>query len=203
MAFINLDPAVKKAVEDFSKINPGQMAARSRVEFDERGQLFKVIFMGLEYKVSYPAGEVTGPGEKTAPQAVRILILHYLAGASGISPNGRLISFKELPGGSIYVGPFTQRAINPLIKFFGNNPAKLLEAAESLGGARYDLGDMAVSLPFFPLVPVIYVLWQGDDEFPPSGNVLFDSTAPTHLATEDYAVIAGMGVFELKKRAGI
>ncbi|MCL6560367.1 MAG: DUF3786 domain-containing protein, partial [Firmicutes bacterium] len=57
--------------------------------------------------------------------------------------------------------------------------------------------------PFFPLVPVTYVLWLGDDEFPASGTVLFDSTASTHLATEDYAFIAGMGVFELKKAAGL
>lgn len=203
MAFINLNPAEEKAVVDFGNSNPEQMAARSRVEYDQGDKLFNVRFLGSDYVVSFPDGSVKGPGGAKAPQAVRILILHYLACASGIPPNGRLISFKEMPSGSIYVEPFTQRAINPLVRIFGKEPEKLIEAAERLGGSRYELGDAAVSLPFFPLVPIIYVLWLGDDEFPPSGNVLFDSTAPTHLATEDFAILAGMGVFEMKRAAGL
>lgn len=203
MAFMNLNPAVEKAREDFRGGNPEQMAARARVAYDEKEKLFRVPFLGSEYKVNYPGGEVEGPQEAGTPLAVQVLLLHYLTGASGIPLNGRLISFKELPSGSIYVGPFTQRAVNPLLKIFGNAPEKLVEAATCLGGSRYDLGDVAVSVPFFPLVSLTYVMWLGDEEFPSSGNVLFDSTASTHLATEDYAVMAGMGVFELKKAAGI
>lgn len=203
MAFINLNPAVEKAREDFRDGNPEQMAARSRTAYDEKEKLFRVPFLGCEYRVSYPDGEMAGPREADVSPAVQVLILHYLTGASGIPLNGRLISFKELPSGSIYVGPFTQRAVSPLVKFFGNNPQKLVEAAVRLGGSTYDLGDVAVTVPFFPLAPLTYVLWLGDEEFPPSGGVLFDSTASTHLATEDYAVMAGMGVFELKKAAGI
>jgi len=203
MPLMNLNPAVEKAREDFKGCGPEQMAAQARVEYDERVNLFKVPFLGSEYRVSYPDGGVTGPRETCVTLAVQVLILHYLTGASGIPVNGRLISFKELPGGPIYIGPFTQRAVNPLVKFFGDNPDKLVEVALHLGGSRYELGDVAVRVPFFPLVPLIYVLWLGDDEFLPVGNVLFDSTAPTHLATEDFAVMAGMGVFELKKLAGI
>ncbi|MCL6634543.1 MAG: DUF3786 domain-containing protein [Peptococcaceae bacterium] len=203
MALINLNPALEKAREDFKGGVPERMAARARVPYDENDKIFRVPFLGGEYRVSYPGGEVSGPGGAGAPPAVRVLLLHYLAGASGIPLNGRLVSFKELPGGSIYVGPFTQRAVTPLVKFFSDKPDRLVEAAVRLGGSRYELGDVAVTVPFFPLVPLIYVLWLGDEEFPPSGNVLFDSTAATHLPTEDYAVMAGMGVFELKKTAGI
>lgn len=203
MAFINLNPAVEKAREDFKDGNPEQMAARARVAYDEQKKLFRVPFLGREYRVSYPDGVVEGPQGPGTPLEIQILILHYLTGASGIPVNGRLISFKELPDGSIYISPFTQRAVNPLVKLFGHSPEKLVEAASHFGGSRYNLGDMAVTVPFFPLVPLTYVLWLGDEEFPPSGNVLFDSTASTHLATEDYAVMAGMGVFEMKKAAGL
>lgn len=203
MAFMNLNPAFEKAREDFSSVNPEQMAARSRLAYDEKKKLFKVPFLGSVYTVSYPGGEVEGPKESGVPLEIRVLILHYLTGASGIPLNSRLISFKELPSGSIYVGPFTQRAVNPLVRIFGAAPEKLVQAATRLGGSRHDLGDVAVTVPFFPLVPLTYVLWLGDEEFPPSGNVLFDSTASTHLATEDYAVMAGMGVFELKKAADL
>lgn len=203
MAFMNLNPAVEKAREDFRSVNPVQMATRARVSYAEEEKLFSVPFLGSEYKVSYPDGEIKGPQVADTPKEVQVLILHYLTGASGISSNGCLISFKELPSGSIYIGPFTQRAVNPLLKIFGNTPDKLVEAAIRLGGSRVDLGDVSVTVPFFPMVSLTYVMWLGDEEFPSTGNVLFDSTAPTHLATEDYAVMAGMGVFELKKAVGI
>jgi hypothetical protein len=198
-----LKPALEKGRRAISGGNPGQMAARARVAYDEAEKMFIVPFLGGEYRVGYPGGTVERAGADRVPLEVQVLILHYLTGASGIPSNGRLISFKELPGGSIYTGPFAQRAVNPLVKIFGNVPDKLVEAAARLGGSKYNLGDVAVMVPFFPLIPLVYVLWLGDEEFPPSGNVLFDSTASSHLATEDYAVMAGMGVFELKKAAGI
>ncbi|MCL6431107.1 MAG: DUF3786 domain-containing protein [Anaerolineae bacterium] len=203
MAFINLNPALEKARDDFAAGNPEQMAARARVEFDLEAGFFKIPFLGVQYIVTFPGGEVQGPREAAVPIEIRILLLHYLTGASGIPVNGRLISFKELPDGSIYIGPFTQRSINPLKKFFGSNPQAMVEAAGLLGGSRVELGDAAVTIPFFPLIPITYVIWEGDDEFPPSANVLFDSTASAHMATEDYAVMAGMGVFAMKKAAGI
>jgi hypothetical protein len=46
---------------------------------------------------------------------------------------------------------------------------------------------------------VTFVLWGGDDEFPPSGNILFDSSAPQFLPTEDFAVLASLLVAELKR----
>lgn len=203
MAFINLNPALEKAREDFAKGIPERMAACTRSIYDETEKVFKLTFLGCQYEVRYPDGRVEGPGGAEVPLTVQVLLLHYLTFASGIAPSDQWISFKELPGGSIYVGPFTQRAVNPLVRIFGNAPEKLAEAAVRLGGSRHPLGDMAVTLPFFPLVPITYVLWLGDDEFPPSGTVLFDAAASSHLATEDYAVLAGMGVFELKKAAGL
>ncbi|MCL6638168.1 MAG: DUF3786 domain-containing protein [Firmicutes bacterium] len=202
MALINLNPALEKAREDLSRGNPEQMAARARVDYDPGSASFTVPFMGARYTVTYPNGQVAGPGKNVDP-AVQVLLLHYLTGASGIPPNGKLISYKELPGGDIYITPFTHRAISPLVKYFGGSPHKLAEAARKLGGQKAAVGDVSVTVPFFPLVPVTYVIWEGDDEFPPAGNVLFDATAGTHLATEDYAVLAGMGVFELKKAAGL
>jgi hypothetical protein len=42
-------------------------------------------------------------------------------------------------------------------------------------------GDAAVKLLPMPRIPVIFILWIGDDEFPPRADLLMDSTAPLHL----------------------
>jgi len=83
--------------------------------------------------------------------------------------------------------------------FFGQFPEKLKIAAELLGGRISSLGDICVTIPVFPSIPLTFVLWLGDEEFPPSGNILFDASAPFYLPTEDYAVLAGLTVYELKK----
>ena len=89
------------------------------------------------------------------------------------------------------------------MSIFGGCPEKLVEAGEKLGGQRADAGDWAVTVHIFPKVPVTFVLWEGDDEFPPSGNILFDSSAALHLETEDYALLPGLAIFQMKKAAGI
>jgi len=164
------------------------------------GNSLAVDFLGGHYKVDYPSGnfESVPISQGELPIGIQILILHYLANPSEVLDTGKLISFKELPAGGIYITPFTGRSINPMVKIFGGNPDRLLEVATSLGGHANGLGDVGVTLRVFPRIPVTLVLWRADDEFPASGNILFDGSAPLILPTEDYAVLASSVVFGLK-----
>jgi len=202
MALMNLTKGYAKAVEDFARGNPRQMSMRSQTIYNDESKQFEIPFLGEDYIIDYPAGSVgfKNKNQKTnVPLEVRILLIHYLYNASGASLQNSLISFKELKDGFLYIVPFTNRAINPLVNIFGNNPSLMVAAAESIGGKKTDLGDVAVTVPVLPLLPVTCVIWEGDDEFPPSGNILFDGSAGTHLATEDFAFLAGMLVFKLKE----
>ncbi|MGE4273584.1 MAG: DUF3786 domain-containing protein [Desulfitobacterium sp.] len=167
------------------------------------GNRINIEFLGQKFAVDYPSGQfftdTTSDGEISLP--LQILILHYLANRSLAMQTGQFITFKELPGGSIYSQPFANRAINPLVKFFGHNPQSLVEAACIVGGETVSLGDAAVSVEVFPKVPITLVLWKGDEEFPASGNILFDRSAGSILPTEDYAVLASMVVLTLRKFA--
>jgi hypothetical protein len=203
-AQINLNPAHGKAIEEFARLNPESMADKAMVSYERDKSFFTVPFLGKEYRVYYPSGRVMYCNEQgEVPQAFQIVLLHYLAKCSNRMPEGSKVAFRELPSGSIYVGPFTNRSIKPLVSIFGSNPNKLVEAAVKLGGWKEDLGDVAVTVPVLPKIPITFVLWEGDDEFQPSGNVLFDVSASSHLHTEDYALLPGLAVWELKKVAQI
>ncbi|WP_066635520.1 DUF3786 domain-containing protein [Desulfolucanica intricata] len=202
-ALINLVPAHDKAKEVFNKGVAEEMAFKAGVSYDAHSKKILVPFLGQNYLVSYPEGEVyNSNSDKDIPIEVKILILHYLSGASGVPLANRLISFKELPDGFIYVVPFTNRAIRPLVGVFGNNPEKMIAAGEKLGGKKVNLGDVGITIPVFPRVPITFVLWLADDEFPANGNVLFDATAAKYLATEDYAYLPAIVIGEMKKLAG-
>jgi hypothetical protein len=121
--------------------------------------------------------------------ADRILMLHYLITAKGTPPTGKLIGFKQLPGGCFEHASFSREVLTPLLDRFGKEPERLVEAAEKLGGSKAGYGDVAVSIKAFPRVSVIIALWRGDDEFAPNGSILFDSTVTDYLSTEDMTVL--------------
>ncbi len=196
---INLDSAHEMALAKFSGIETGEAARRAAVHYDQENRVFKIPFLGKEYSVSHPGGEVTDPWGVRASLTNKLCILHYLTGASDAPPAGRYVTFKELPGGSFYIEPFNNRVIKPLVSIFGPRPEMLVKAGEKLGGRKAGVGNWSVTVDVFPKVPITFVIWEGDDEFPPSGNVLFDATANLHLETEDYALLPGLAVFEMKK----
>ncbi len=195
MAWMNLAPALAAARETMRGRDPGEMAGNSGTVYD--GGVFSVPFLGTTYKLTYPDGELA-EGSPELDLGGRILILHYLAGATGLVPNGRLISFQELPGGMLYAGPFAGRAVGPLTRAFGDRPGDLPAAGAALGGRPVRLGDAAVELPVLPLVPLTMVIREGDEEFPAGGNILFDASTPVHLSTEDCVVLAETAVRRLR-----
>lgn len=198
--YLNRDVTLEMAQKEFAKYEPQNIAFRAGVKYlDQEGE-FLVPFLNEEYRVRFPSGEVYQQGKEISLDE-QILILHYLNSAEGVPLKHQLISFKELPSGQIYINPFYNRAIRPLLKYFGDQPEKFIKAGLALGGEKGDKGDASVKINAFPMVPIIYVIWLGDDEFPPSGNILFDASAPNYLPTEDYAVVGGMIVYELKKVA--
>jgi hypothetical protein len=127
--------------------------------------------------------------QEPVPLNDKLLILHYLTRAGGSPITGTLITYKEIPDGANYLPTFYKRAIKPLIDNFTKEPHCLLDAAERFGGHKADYGDIAVTINAFSRVPLTLVLWCGDDELAPEGNILFDSNISDYLSTEDITVL--------------
>jgi hypothetical protein len=93
---------------------------------------------------------------------------------------------------------FIKRAKDPLLAAFGANPKKMAELALRIYNASPgSFGDSSVIIQALPLVPVVLLLWEGDDEFEPDGNILFDRGISDILTAEDIAWLAGMVVYPL------
>ena len=122
----------------------------------------------------------------------KILLLHYLIQAKGTPASGEQITFKQITGGLAYYPAFHRRSIKPVIKSYGNNLNKYIIAAERIGGVKSDFSKYSVFFQVFPKVPVIFNLWEGDDELPADGNIVFDSSISDYLTTEDIAVLCNI-----------
>jgi hypothetical protein len=182
------------AAKDLSKQHPQEIARRSGAFVEEKkGQIFiDVEVLARRHIITYPQMEITleDPQEQV-PLWKKVLILHYLQKASGVPLQGRLVTFQEIESGPFYMPIFRQRVLNPLVASFGEHPEALVETAVShFNGEPRGHGDASVTVFALPYVPITLVIWKGDEEFPPQGNLLFDSTVSLYLDIEDLTAVA-------------
>lgn len=171
---------MQKGWEDLSNLNPGKTLS--------------VKFLGDEYSVDLQEKRVLSLAcNAPAKDFTVILILHYLAQKlEGLPPlTNEWMSFKELSGVEGYYSAFRNRAIEPIIRKYGNHPEGVLAALDRFPGKRVDQGDVGIVLEVFEGVPVLITLWRSDDEFGPEANILFDKSITQIFCTEDIVVLAG------------
>jgi hypothetical protein len=130
-------------------------------------------------------------------QNITVLLAHYSL-ANEVANKGKLIKFKDLPGGYAYEHAFTKRAVDPITKAFGNNTAELAEAAKLLGGKQLNYGHTSVEIPALEGIPIVYILWA-TPEFPASANLLFDQSASSFLDTETLSSLGELTTYRLLK----
>lgn len=180
------------AIERFSGANSG----------GDQVKALSIRFLNRDVVISWPEMEFSYHGlEKEVPIQDQVLLLHYLIGAFNSGARGNTdewVSFQDLPDGRFYMDAFLKRAKDPLVKTFGTNPKRLAELASRMYDASpAEYGDVSVVVKALPLVPVVLMLWHGDDEFPPDGNILFDRGISGILSAEDIAWLAGAVVYPL------
>jgi len=158
-----------------------------------------VSFLGSEYRVEiHPQTDirkVNSNEEVSIPD--KILIAHYLLGATGRKATGNLITFRQIRDGHFYFEAFQRRARDPFANFFGNNGRLFVKSAEMMGAAPVEIGDFGMDFPVFPHIHIQLILWSGDEEFPPDATILFDESVQRILSAEDIAVMSGNLVYRL------
>jgi hypothetical protein len=159
-----------------------------------------INYLNQPYHIMLPDGKILLEDSGVeAPLRDKILILHYFTGAKGTPATGTLIAYKQLPGGVSYFPAFSHRAIGPLVKNFGKSPELLIKMAAKLGGREAEYGDVSVTVHAFDRVPITLVLWRGDEELAPNGNILFDANISDYLSTEDVTVLTETIIWKLVK----
>ena len=201
----NYETAFREAADRLKARDIRDVADRSGaiVIASGQGSALLLPFIGDEMVVTHPDIAVTiasGAGE--VPMWEKILTLHYLERATGTGLRGE----QAASSSSRAALPMIRRSSDARSPFSssGSGPDSKVMAAAGVaaGGKRSDTGEHALSFRAFPHVEVIFVLWKGDDEFPPSGSVIFDLSIADYLSTEDVAVLCNMIAVRIMKAAG-
>lgn len=160
------------------------------LEEDGRNKSILLEFLSRTYRITFPDVEIAlKDSDEEVPLTEKLLILHYFISAKGTPMSSKLITFRELPEGNVYYPTFLKRTVNPLVKQFSDDLQLLIDAGEKFGGEKGDHGDSAVTIKAFPCIQITLIIWQGDEELTPQGNVVFDSTISDYLPTEDITIL--------------
>lgn len=196
----SLRPRIEAARAELRPLDPDELVFRGGLTLaDSR---LEVSLLGTSYFIELPDLVATFADGTTCPEEIQILFLDYLVHGDGTPPTGKWIGFQELPNGMFYRKAFQGYSGDQLVHDLSENIDSFVKAAESLGGEPVDLGDAAYAFRVLPNVPLSVVWWNGDDEFPANGTVLFDASTSRYLPTDGLAIVGRMLCRKLAKLGG-
>lgn len=184
--------------EQLDKLGPQETARRAKCDYEKDLGRYIVTFLNKKYVVE-PAQKRIYPAEPEPSQQdtgflEQLCILAYLINAREIPLAKRIIGATALAGGEFFFRGLHCLPTDKLARAFGQSPERLYKAAAQFNAKQTEFGDAAIELPVLPRLPVVFVIWGGDDEFPPRASILFDQTATAQLPLDALLTAVNLAV---------
>jgi hypothetical protein len=196
-----LAPVVERAQAVLQCQDPASIARRSGCTRDDHGNL-RLVFLGKEYLVSPQDFRVRLATDGEEPSSfISSLVLTYLANADGTPPSGQWIGFRDLPDGMFYVQAFQGYSGGRLARELKGGVQVFRRAAEALRGSPIAMGSAGYAFEVLPQVPMAVVYWDGDEDFAPQAQILFDRTTSRYMPTDGLAILGSQLVGQILKAA--
>ena len=175
--------------QQFKTLNAEEAAARTGAKWD--GKEFYVNLLGREFAISHPDYAIRALDEgKVPPLPTQTFLLRYLLESKKSVWMGEWKTFREMPWGEMYIKPYTGRVLTRAAFTFGTRVAAFKAAAEKMGAQAVAHGDAGFEFNLVGNYKMRILVWEGDDEFPPSAQVLYSDNFAAGFAAED-RVVAG------------
>ena len=183
-------------VERFQSADPLEIAERCALPYDEETKTFSFPLLGDTYFISHPDFVVTG--ERTPTNAERILFLRHMLDGRSAGTSDNYLTYREFPWGEVYNQQFTGRCIIRYAMSYGFKSHVLPAIMEQLPAKAIDAGDIGYEITLMPGLTIRFLLWLGDDEFPPNAQILFSDNFRFAYSTEDMANIGDIILGRMK-----
>ena len=173
----------------FQASNPREIQERlPGAAFD--GEAFSLTLLGKEYRVAHPDGTVTAADASEPPLPTQTFLLRYLLEGKEAAWGGSWKTFREMPWGEMYIKPYTGRVLTRAAFTFGTRLDAFRAACAKMGAVPVPHGDAGFLFDFLGSYQMQVLVWAGDEEFPPSAQVLYSDNFADGFAAED-RVVAG------------
>lgn len=174
-------------------------------ELTSEGEYLTLRHFGIKYGIEKSTGKIREIGkEGKVPATIRLNIYTLLAYAKeGAALTGDWVPFQELKDARPFGPAFVRGNLLPFARTFSGHVRELKNACESLGGLILPYSDAGYQLKAFECIPVRFLFWDGDEEFPAQANILFDRGVTDFIHVESTVSIATAGLVRLSSLAGL
>ena len=193
-------------LEQFQALDPEEASTRTGIPYDRERKCFTMRMLQKTYEISWPDCNVICLDKTEDTYAImeeavdaKIFAIRYLLNGVQSASTGKYLTYRELPSGDLYFQQFQGRCLMRLAYGFGFKLEKFADIFERLGAKKLTYGDVSYEIEFINDHFVRFILWAGDDEFPPSSQILFSDNFPLSFETYDLAVVGDISITTLKK----
>lgn len=174
-------------------------------ELRDEGEWLTIFHFGRKFGIHKADGHIVAMQDSDLVSCSEKLNSYTLFGY--VSPfatcTGNWVKFDALKDASPFSRAFQAGIIEPFGRTFNSHMAELSQAVPKLGGTFVPQADVGFILNAFDCIRVKFLFWEGDDEFPAQGNLLFDSSATDFIHVESIVTIATVALDRLAKTAGV
>ena len=185
-------------LEKFAALDALDAAKRLGEPF-ENG-VFTLKLLGETYEITHPHYTISGRGFAAKALPPQTFLLRCLLEGKKGEPAAEFKTFREMPWGELYIQPFTGRVLTRAAFTFGTRIAAFRSAAEKLGGLPLRHGDAGYEFDFMDNYRLRLLVWEGDDEFPPSAQLLYSANFESGFSAEDRVVAGDLLINALKAK---
>ena len=181
-------------LEEYAKASPEEMSSRTGFPYDTEKQQFQVTFFGRKYVVTWPEFSATCLDDTYAFDALesmnpaKILVVRFLLEGATANGTGKFLTYREVPWGELYYRQFNGRCMMRLAFSYGNRLEEFVRVMEKMKAKKIKAGDEGYEIELFSGFFIRFQLWGGDEEFPPSSQILFSDNFPVAFHAEDLVV---------------
>ena len=168
-----------------------EVSARLGLEWDGRG--FTVQVLGQDKHINFPAFDDEGWTDRW-----RILFGRYLLEGKKARPMTGFVTYSQMPWGETYNEKFRQRCILRLAGTYGYKIDTFKAICQAMGAVAVPGSGVTYEFTFLPGLLVRFTLWEGDEEFAPTSQILFSDNFPDAFAAEDRVVVCEYILGEMK-----
>ena len=189
--------------EKFRALDPQEASRRTGAAFDPELGTFSVALLGVEYHIAWPeyaisADEPSAMALKSLP--CQTFLLRFLLEGRRAEPYSAFKTFREMPWGEMYIGPYTGRVLTRAAFTFGARVEKFRAACEAMGALAIGHGDAGFQFDFLGGYRMQIMVYAADDELPPSSQVLYSDNFETGFAAEDRVVAGDILISAIKAK---
>lgn len=166
---------------------PEELCSRTGATFDSATGRYRLKSFGREFFIV--------PGEKRLFSEAgeddiflkklgyffRLSVLGYLGASKQVTHSGNLINPINMKSGQLFFRGTHVLPLDRLSQKYGTDREAFLRKAGEYGAERAAYGDASVTIWPLPNVPVVLILWLGDDEFEARATLLFDSSIENQM----------------------